>query len=107
MVPIINDNAFEGSEQFTARLSLPAGQTGVVLGARMATVESTDDDCKLSWFLLFTLLDFCVMNIINLTQMAVCPWTTEAKLEPCSQAPPSFLSLAVQKSVESLVFFLT
>ena len=44
MVPIINDNAFEGSEQFTARLSLPAGQSGVVLGANTATVEITDEE---------------------------------------------------------------
>ena len=44
MVPIINDNAFEGSEQFTVRLSLPAGQSGVVLGANMATVEITDEE---------------------------------------------------------------
>ena len=71
MVPIIDDSVFEGAEQFTARLSLPAGQSGVVLGADIATVEITDDDRKLSisWLLSFTLLDFCVMNIINLTQM--------------------------------------
>ena len=46
MVPILADNTFEGIEQFTARLSLPAGQNGVVLGANTATVEITDDDCK-------------------------------------------------------------
>ena len=48
MVPIIDDSVFEGAEQFTARLSLPAGQSGVVLGADIATVEITDDDRKLS-----------------------------------------------------------
>ena len=48
MVPIIDDSVGEGSEQFTAQLSLPAGQIGVVLGADMATVEISDDDCKLS-----------------------------------------------------------
>ena len=47
MVPIVVDNNLEGVEQFTAVLSLPAGQIGVVLGADMATVEITDDDCKL------------------------------------------------------------
>ena len=46
MVPILPDNTFEGTEQFTARLSLPAGQAGVVLGANMASVAITDDDCE-------------------------------------------------------------
>ena len=46
MVPILIDTTFEGIEQFTAQLSLPAGQSGVVLGASMASVEITDDDCK-------------------------------------------------------------
>ena len=46
MVPIRNDNIFEGFEQFTARLSIPAGETGVMLGAAMAMVEITDDDCE-------------------------------------------------------------
>ena len=46
MVPIRNDNIFEGLEQFTARLSIPAGETGVMLGAAMATVEITDDDSE-------------------------------------------------------------
>ena len=44
MVPILIDIRLEGVEQFTAMLSLPAGQVGVVLGADMATVEITDDD---------------------------------------------------------------
>ena len=48
MVPIIDDSVGEGSEQFTAQLSLPPGQSGVVLGASMATVEITDDDRKSS-----------------------------------------------------------
>ena len=48
MVPIVVDNRLEGLEQFTAMLSLPAGQVGVMLGANMATVEITDDDCKLA-----------------------------------------------------------
>ena len=48
MVPIIDDNIGEGVEQFTAQLSLPAGQSGVVLGEDEATVEITDDDCKSS-----------------------------------------------------------
>ena len=47
MVPILVDNNLEGVEQFTAMLSLPVGQVGVTLGANMATVEITDDDCKL------------------------------------------------------------
>ena len=46
MVPISSDNIREGVEQFTAQLSLPAGQNGVVLGVNTATVEITDDDCK-------------------------------------------------------------
>ena len=46
MVPISSDNVREGVEQFTAQLSLPAGQNGVVLGVNTATVEITDDDCK-------------------------------------------------------------
>jgi len=46
MVPILADDILEGVEQFTAMLSLPAGRVGVVLGANMATVEITDDDCE-------------------------------------------------------------
>ena len=46
MVPILGDNSLEGAEQFNGLLSLPAGQVGVVLGANMATVEITDDDCE-------------------------------------------------------------
>ena len=45
-VPILIDTTFEGIEQFTAQLSLPAGQNGVVFGVNTATVEITDDDCK-------------------------------------------------------------
>ena len=48
MVPILADDNLEGVEQFSAMLSLPAGQVGVILGANMATVEITDDDCKLA-----------------------------------------------------------
>jgi len=48
MVPILADDNLEGVEQFTAMLSLPAGQVGVVVGANMATVEITDDDCELA-----------------------------------------------------------
>ena len=46
MVPILVDNNLEGVEQFTAMLSLPAGQVGVTLGAVSATVEITDDHSK-------------------------------------------------------------
>ena len=46
MVPILDGTDLEGVEQFTALLSLPAGQIGVMLGANMANVEITDDDCK-------------------------------------------------------------
>ena len=46
MVPILPDNLADGVEQFTAQLSLPAAETGVMLGAAMATVEITDDDCE-------------------------------------------------------------
>ena len=47
MVPILSDTRLEGVEQFTAVLSQTAGQVGVILGADTATVEITDDDCKL------------------------------------------------------------
>ena len=46
MVPILADDLADGVEQFTARLSLPASQDGVMLGTSMATVEITDDDCE-------------------------------------------------------------
>ena len=46
MVPILPDNTFEGTEQFTARLSLPAGETGVMLGAATTTVEIADDNSE-------------------------------------------------------------
>ena len=46
MVPLLVDNNLEGVEQFTAMLSQAAGQVGVMLGADMATVVITDDDCK-------------------------------------------------------------
>ena len=46
MVPIRNDDIFEGLKQFTAQLSIPAGETGVMLGAAVATVDITDDDSE-------------------------------------------------------------
>ena len=46
MVPITNDSIFEGLEQFTAQLSIPAGETGVMLGAATATVDIIDDDSE-------------------------------------------------------------
>ena len=46
MVPILADDLADGVEQFTAQLSVSAGQDGVMLGANMATVEITDDDCE-------------------------------------------------------------
>ena len=46
MVPIVIDSRVEGVERFNAMLSLPTGQVGVILGADMATVDITDDDCK-------------------------------------------------------------
>ena len=46
MVPIRNDNIFEGLEQFTAQLSIPACETRVMLGAAMAMVDITDDDSE-------------------------------------------------------------
>ena len=47
MVRIIDDNLLENVEQFTARLSVPAGQDRVMLGTDMATVEITDNDREL------------------------------------------------------------
>ena len=46
MVPIINDGVVENDELFVANLSVPALQSGVVLGASRVTVEITDDDRK-------------------------------------------------------------
>ena len=46
MVPIINDSLVEGVEQFSAQLSVPSGQDGVMLGVNTATVEITDDDSE-------------------------------------------------------------
>ena len=46
MVPITNDSLVEGVEQFSAQLSVPSGQDGVMLGANTATVEITDDDSE-------------------------------------------------------------
>ena len=46
MVPILADDLADGVGQFTARLSLPASQDGVMLVTSMATVEITDDDCE-------------------------------------------------------------
>ena len=45
-VSILDDNSVESVEQFTALLSVPAGQRRVGLGADTATVEITDDDRK-------------------------------------------------------------
>lgn len=47
MVRIIDDNLLENVEQFTAQLSVPAGQDRVMLGTDMATVEITDNDREL------------------------------------------------------------
>ena len=47
MVPIIDDSIGVEVEQFTAQLSVPPGQSGVVLGEDIATIEITDDDRKL------------------------------------------------------------
>ena len=49
MVTILPDNILERMEQFTAQLSLPAGQPRVVLGASMASIKITDDICKHSY----------------------------------------------------------
>ena len=48
IVPIIDDSIGEGVEQFTAQLSVPTGQSGVVFGEDITTVEITDDDRKSS-----------------------------------------------------------
>ena len=42
----MDDNFVESVEQFTALLSVPAGQRRVGLGADTATVEITDTDGK-------------------------------------------------------------
>ena len=49
MVPIINDSVVENDELFVANLSVPALQSGVMLGASRVTVEITDDDRKYNY----------------------------------------------------------
>ena len=44
VVPIRNDNLHEPTESFLARLSLPAGQAGVLLDRDTTTVTIEDDD---------------------------------------------------------------
>ena len=46
VVPILNDDLHEPTESFLARLSLPAGQAGVLLDPDTATVTIEDDDGK-------------------------------------------------------------
>ena len=46
MVSIVDDNVVESMEQFTALLSVPAGQSGVGLGVDTATVNIIDADGK-------------------------------------------------------------
>ena len=46
MVSIVDDNVVESMEQFTALLSVPAGQSGVGLGVDTATVNIIDGDGK-------------------------------------------------------------
>ena len=62
MVPILVDDSLERIEQFTAVLSLPAGQIGVVLGADLSTVDITDDDSKC----VSLTYSFACMNIFSL-----------------------------------------
>ena len=47
VVPILNDDIHEPTESFLARLSLPAGQTGVLLNQDTTTVTIEDDDGKI------------------------------------------------------------
>ena len=48
MVPILPDSILEErTEQFSASLSVPTGEEGVILGTNnVATVQITDDDGK-------------------------------------------------------------
>ena len=46
VVPILNDDIHEPTESFLVRLSLPAGQTGVLLDQDPAPVTIEDDDGK-------------------------------------------------------------
>ena len=46
VIPILNDELHESTESFLARLSLPAGQTGVLLDPDATTVTIEDDDGK-------------------------------------------------------------
>ena len=54
-VPIVNDQIDEGSESFSAEISLPSGSTGVNIGDAVATATIQDDDgwlvtCQCSLF---------------------------------------------------------
>ena len=46
VIPILNDELHESTESFLARLSLPAGQTGVLLDPDATAVTIEDDDGK-------------------------------------------------------------
>ena len=48
VVPVLNDNLNEPTESFLARLTLPAGQTGVLFDRDTTTVSIEDDDGKTS-----------------------------------------------------------
>ena len=60
MVPTLADNILEGVKYFTAKLSLPAGQTGVVLDADVAVVEIIDNDCESFMHLILCCITICV-----------------------------------------------
>jgi len=50
VIPILNDDLHEPTESFLARLSLPEGQTGVLLDQDTTTVTIEDDDGKIYSF---------------------------------------------------------
>ena len=68
MVPIIDDSIGVEVEQFTAQLSVPPGQSGVVLGEDIATVEITDDDRKLYRYHGF-FHSFCYVGVVSKIHM--------------------------------------
>ena len=67
MVPIIDDSIGEEVEQFTAQLSVPPGQSGVVLGANTTTVEITDDRKLYRYHGFFH--SFCYVGVVSKIHM--------------------------------------
>ena len=64
MVSIVDDNVVESMEQFTALLSVSAGQSGVGLGVDTATVNIIDGDGKFPCSSDYHVIYLCVFLFI-------------------------------------------